>query len=145
MFDEEVMRRQFFWNLIDPYFTSREPRSRLDVLPKLFPLAIFYRNDFDLPYVDKKVSFKLENIAKSYGIDTTDAHDAYADCIFLYELIKQIKKNVPNYFEEIILTTNKKNCLKNLEKLKMKDLIQALKNSSKKPKVSGKTKLFYIV
>ncbi len=107
MFDEEVMRRQFFWNLIDPYFTSREPRSRLDVLPKLFPLAIFYKNDFDLPYIDKKVSFKLENIAKSYGIDTTDAHDAYADCIFLYELIKQIKKNVPNYFEEIILTTNK--------------------------------------
>ena len=58
-------------------------------------------------YIDKKVSFKLENIAKSYGIDTTEAHDAYADCIFLYELIKQIKKNLPNYFEEIISTTNK--------------------------------------
>ena len=107
MFDEEVMRRQFYWNLIDPYFTSREPRSRLDLLPKLFPLAIFYKADFNLPYIDKKVSFKLENIAKNYGIDTSHAHDAYADCIFLFELIKNIKNNVPNYFDEIISTTNK--------------------------------------
>ena len=43
-FDEEVMRRQFYWNLMDPYFTSKDGRSRLDLLVKLYPMNIFYED-----------------------------------------------------------------------------------------------------
>jgi exodeoxyribonuclease-1 len=113
-FDEEVMRRQFYWNLMDPYFTSKDGRSRLDLLVKLYPMNIFYEDSLNIPEINGKKSFKLENIIKSYGIDTADAHDAFTDCLFLYELLALIKNNAPNYFDEIISTTDKNKKIKHL-------------------------------
>ena len=34
-FDEEVMRRQFYWNLYDPYFTNTNGNTRLDLFLKI--------------------------------------------------------------------------------------------------------------
>ena len=42
-FDEELFRRQFYWNLIDPYLTTnRNGSSRIDLMVILFIIANFY-------------------------------------------------------------------------------------------------------
>ena len=58
-FDEEVMRRQFYWNLYDPYFTNTNGNSRLDLFLKMFVIAHFYKKDFPIPIKEDKLSLKL--------------------------------------------------------------------------------------
>jgi exodeoxyribonuclease-1 len=101
-FDEELIRRQFFWNLMDPYMTNTDGNTRLDLLPKLAPIYTFYRDQFFFPTVNGKVSFKLEAFAKALNIETANAHDALTDCIFLKELLKSIKDKLPNYFIDMM-------------------------------------------
>ena len=78
-FDEELIRRQFFWNLMDPYMTNTDGNTRLDLLPKLAPIYTFYRDQFFFPTVNGKVSFKLEAFAKALNIETANAHDDITD------------------------------------------------------------------
>ena len=51
-FDEEIMRRQFYWNLLDPYLTNTNGNSRLDILMKMYVIAFFYRNSFPIPFIE---------------------------------------------------------------------------------------------
>lgn len=81
-FDEEVMRRQFYWNLYDPYFTNTNGNLRLDLFLKMFVIAHFYKKEFPIPLNDSQISLKLEDLANALSIDTSNAHDALADCIF---------------------------------------------------------------
>ena len=101
-FDEELIRRQFFWNLMDPYITNTNGNTRLDLLPKLAPIYTFYRDQFSFPMVNGKVSFKLEAFAKELNIETANAHDALTDCIFLKGLLKSIKDKLPNYYLDMM-------------------------------------------
>ena len=115
-FDEEIIRRQFYWNLINPYITNTNGNARLDLLPKMYVLGKFYADKFTIPQINNKPSYKLELLAKSLGMNTAKAHDALADCIFLLELQKLIKDIAPNFYQEIILScskTNHKECLIN--------------------------------
>ena len=115
-FDEEVMRRQFYWNLYDPYFTNTNGNSRLDLFIKMAVVLHFYHTVFPIPVVDNQTSLKLEHLADSLDIDTDDAHDALADCHFLVQLMKKIKELLPNYYEEIINTTSKESLINSLKK-----------------------------
>ena len=113
-FDEEVIRRQFYWNLINPYITNTNGNARLDLLPKMYVLGKFYEDKFIIPQVNNKPSYRLELLAKSLGLDTADAHDALADCFFLLELQKLIKDISPTFYQETISScskTNHKECL----------------------------------
>jgi exodeoxyribonuclease-1 len=115
-FDEEIIRRQFYWNLINPYITNTNGNARLDLLPKMYVLGKFYADKFTIPQINNKPSYKLELLAKSLGMNTAKAHDALADCIFLLELQKLIKDIAPNFYQEIISScskTNHKECLIN--------------------------------
>ena len=114
-FDEEILRRQFYWNLFNPYFTNTNGNSRLDLLPKMYVIAKFYSDLITIPTIDGKQNFKLENFAKSLKIDTTDAHDALADCYFLKALLDKISKSVPNYYNEIVATTSKQDFISSLQ------------------------------
>ena len=69
---------------------------------KMYVIAKFYSDLITIPTIDGKQNFKLENFAKSLKIDTTDAHDALADCYFLKALLDKISKSVPNYYNEIV-------------------------------------------
>ena len=94
-FDEEVMRRQFYWNLFDPYFTNTNGNSRLDLYLKMQVIAHFYYQSFPIPQIDDQMSLKLEDIISNLLIDTKNAHDALADCEFLIHLIKSISEKLP--------------------------------------------------
>ena len=106
-FDEEVMRRQFYWNLYDPYFTNTNGNTRLDLFLKMYVIAHFYRHTFPIPEIDNQISLKLEDLVSNLSMDTKNAHDALADCEFLIHLIKTIAKKLPNYYKEILETTSK--------------------------------------
>ena len=114
-FDEEVMRRQFYWNLFDPYFTNTNGNTRLDLYLKMQVIAHFYYQSFAIPQVNNQISLKLEHIVSNFSIDTENAHDALADCEFLIHLLKLIAKKLPNFYKEILDTTSKDGYLKNLQ------------------------------
>ena len=111
-FDEEVMRRQFYWNLYDPYFTNTNGNTRLDLFLKMYVIAHFYRHTFPIPVIDNQISLKLEDLVSNLSMDTKNAHDALADCEFLIHLIKTIAKKLPNYYKEILETTSKEDFFK---------------------------------
>ena len=114
-FDEEVMRRQFYWNLYDPYFTNTNGNTRLDLFLKMFVIAHFYKKDFPIPLREDKLSLKLEDLAKALSLDVSNAHDALADCIFLKELMKSISVILPNYYKEIMSSISKDEVIKSLK------------------------------
>lgn len=114
-FDEEVMRRQFYWNLYDPYFTNTNGNLRLDLFLKMFVIAHFYKKEFPIPLNDSQISLKLEDLANALTIDTSNAHDALADCIFLKELMKAISITLPNYYNEIINNISKDDVIRSLK------------------------------
>ena len=118
-FDEEVMRRQFYWNLYDPYFTNTNGNTRLDLFLKIQVIAHFYRKIFPIPEVDNQLSLKLEDLVSNLSIDTENAHDALADCEFLIHLMKTIAQKLPNYYKEIIETTSKEGFFKKLNSNKV--------------------------
>ena len=106
-FDEEIMRRQFYWNLLDPYLTNTNGNSRLDVLMKMYVIAFFYQDSFPIPYKDDYISLKLEHFAEVFKINTANAHDALEDCEYLKQLLNEIKSLLPNFYNEFITTTSK--------------------------------------
>ena len=113
-FDEEVMRRQFYWNLYDPFLTNTKGNSRLDIYTKMSVIACFYHSKYALPKLEGQISLKLEHLAQKLGLDTDNAHDAVADCIFLKEVMFAIKKIAPYFYEEMMKTTAKTDLLQHL-------------------------------
>ena len=118
-FDEEVMRRQFYWNLYDPYFTNTNGNTRLDLFLKIQVIAHFYHQIFPIPEINNQLSLKLEDLVSNLSIDTENAHDALADCEFLIHLMKTIAQKLPNYYKEIIETTSKEGFFKKLNSNKV--------------------------
>ena len=118
-FDEEVMRRQFYWNLYDPYFTNTNGNTRLDLFLKIQVIAHFYHQIFPIPEINNQLSLKLEDLVSNLSIDTENAHDALADCEFLIHLMKAIAHKLPNYYKEIIETTSKEGFFKKLNSNKV--------------------------
>ena len=90
-FDEELFRRQFFWNLLPLYMTNTLGASRLDMLSTLQLVANFFPDSLNLPIFDEEdVSMKLTDWSQANSIEIENAHDALADCIQMHELAKLI-------------------------------------------------------
>lgn len=80
-YDEEIARRMYYMNLLDPYVTSGKNKIRVDYL--LMTRALAARNP-DVLVIPKradtgKPNFKLENIATANGFTGHNAHDALGD------------------------------------------------------------------
>ncbi len=90
-FDEELFRRQFFWNLLPLYMTNTLGASRLDMLSTLQLVANFFPESLNLPIFDEEdVSMKLTDWSQANSIEIENAHDALADCVQMHELAKLI-------------------------------------------------------
>ena len=107
-FDEELYRRQFYWNLLPPYITNTNGNGRSDLyflvilVSYLYPGFIkFNMNNYDLPIL------KLDQILPKIGIDVSDAHDALTDCEFMVHLIKCIYIEHSDLVEDFFLQATK--------------------------------------
>jgi exodeoxyribonuclease-1 len=109
MFDEELIRRQFFWNLLEPYTTNTNGNGRLDLMLMMHNIAAFFSEEISIPLFEggPGISYKLEHLAHEHGIDAGDAHDAIADCNLMIELCVIIQKKLPDLFQSFINTSTK--------------------------------------
>ena len=90
-FDEELFRRQFFWNLLPLYITNTLGASRLDMLSTLQLVANFFPQSLNLPLTEEgDISMKLTDWSNANSIEIENAHDALADCVQMLELAKLI-------------------------------------------------------
>ena len=114
-FDEELIRRQFFWNLLEPYTTNTNGNGRLDLMLMIHNIAAFFSNEIPMPLFNggPEISYKLEHLAQQHGIDAGDAHDAIADCNLMIDLCKIIRSKLPEVFQSFINISTKQG-IKNL-------------------------------
>ncbi|MDB4135820.1 exonuclease domain-containing protein [Gammaproteobacteria bacterium] len=103
-FDEELVRRQFFWNLLEPYTTNTNGNGRLDLMLMIHNIAAFFSDEISMPLFEggPGISYKLEHLALEHGIDAGDAHDAIADCNLMIEMCKIINEKLPELFQSFI-------------------------------------------
>lgn len=108
-FDEELIRRQFYWNLLDIYLTNTNGNGRLDMLLMMHALACFAPSALKIPLFEEgpNISLKLEDISKENGLNTSNAHDAMADCQFMIDLFKKIQAANPDFISYFISTSTK--------------------------------------
>jgi len=109
-FDEELFRRQFYWNLIDPYLTTnRNGSSRIDLMVILFIIANFYQEKINMPKdEDGNIRYKLGMVAEANGISSLNAHDAVVDCYLMINLVRLINKVAPEVWQSAIQASSKK-------------------------------------
>ena len=114
-FDEELIRRQFWCNLLEPYVTNTNQNGRLDLMLMIHNIASFFSEEISIPFFQEgpTLSIKLEHLAKEHGIDVSDAHDAISDCKFMIGLCEVIKNKIPEVFDSFINTSTKEG-IKNL-------------------------------
>ena len=108
-FDEELIRRQFWCNLLEPYITNTNQNGRLDLMLMIHNIASFFSDEISIPFFEDgpTLSIKLEHLANEHGIDVTDAHDAISDCKFMIGLCKVIKERIPEVFDSFIEISTK--------------------------------------
>ena len=65
-FDEELVRRQFWLNLLEPYTTNTNGNGRLDLMLMIHNIASFFSEEISMPLFDggPGISYKLEHLAK---------------------------------------------------------------------------------
>ena len=114
-FDEELIRRQFWCNLLEPYITNTNQNGRLDLMLMIHNIAPFFSQEISIPLFEEgpALSIKLEHLADEHGIDVSDAHDAISDCKFMIGLCQVIKQQIPEVFDSFLNISTKEG-IKNL-------------------------------
>tara|TARA_Y100001954_G_scaffold193999_1_gene209321 strand:+ start:1 stop:1179 length:1179 start_codon:yes stop_codon:yes gene_type:complete len=108
-FDEELIRRQFWYNLFEPYVTNTNQNGRLDLMLMMHCIASFFYDEFAIPSFEDgpDLSLRLEHIALEHDIDVTNAHDAVSDCKFMIDICIKIKDNIPDVLNSFIKISTK--------------------------------------
>ena len=111
-FDEELFRRQFYWNLYDPYMTNTNGANRIDLMVIIMIIANFYSDQINFPTDDDgKIKYKLELLAEKNGISAQNAHDAVVDCYLMINLLRVIKEKIPEVWNSAVLASSKSGCI----------------------------------
>ena len=108
-YDEELIRRQFYWNLFESYLTNTNGNSRLDILLMMHNVAAFFPDLLNIPlYKDgPAISLKQADIAEANGIEIGDAHDAIADCKLMISLLEIINNQKPELIDFFLSISSK--------------------------------------
>ena len=108
-YDEELVRRQFYWNLFESYLTNTNGNSRLDLLLMMNNVAAFFPDLLNIPLHDggPAISLKQADLAEANGIEIGDAHDAIADCKLMISLLEIINKKKPELLDFFLSISSK--------------------------------------
>ena len=108
-YDEELVRRQFYWNLFESYLTNTNGNGRLDILLMMNNVAAFSPDVLNIPLFNggPGISLKQADIAEANGIEIGDAHDAIADCKLMIGLLKQINAKKPELIDFFLSISTK--------------------------------------
>ena len=108
-YDEELVRRQFYWNLFESYLTNTNGNGRLDILLMMNNIAAFAPDVLNIPLFNggPGVSLKQADIAEANGIEIGDAHDAIADCKLMISLLEKINARKPELIDFFLSISTK--------------------------------------
>ena len=102
-YDEEIARRMYYMNLLDPYVTSGKNKIRVDYL--LMTRALAARNPAVLVIPTRadtgKPNFKLENIATANGFTGHNAHDALGDVRATIHMARFVRDTDRSLFDHV--------------------------------------------
>jgi exodeoxyribonuclease-1 len=92
-FDDEFLRFSFYRNLLTPYTHQYAKQcGRLDIYPMTVLYYLFKHDILNWPYIEDKISLKLENISAENNLMTGAAHDAMVDVEATLKLAKLLKQ-----------------------------------------------------
>ena len=107
-FDDELLRKEFFRGIRDPYITNKSPNKRHDGLniargayaidPTILETEINEKNN---------PVFKLESLSRMNGFDSSDAHSAFFDATLTMKILKLIKKKQPDTWNMFLRTASR--------------------------------------
>lgn len=89
-FDDELLRFSFYRNLLPPYTHQFANNcSRMDIYPIALLYYLFKPEIINWPFLDGKISLKLENLITANDLVKGQAHDAMVDVIATLELARK--------------------------------------------------------
>jgi len=107
-FDDELLRKEFFKGIRDPYVTNKSPNKRHDGIniargayaidPKILETEINEKNN---------PVFKLESLSRMNGFDSSDAHSAFFDATLTMKILKLIKEKQPATWNMFLRTASR--------------------------------------
>ena len=108
-YDEELIRRQFYWNLFESYLTNTNGNSRLDLFLMMQNIAAFSPDLLNIPLYEDgpAISLKQADLAEANGIEIGDAHDAIADCKLMISLLKIVDEKKPELIDFFLSISSK--------------------------------------
>lgn len=115
-FDEPLVQRAFWQNLLPPYLTVTRGNSRSDLLSLVRVCAKIAAHALKIPNAASgKPLFKLDRLAPLNGFAHANAHDALGDVEATIHIAKIIQNRVPKLWAEAISSSDKTNSRKILD------------------------------
>ena len=107
-FDDEVIRKEFFKTLREPYITNTKGNVRHDAL-NIVRAAFAVNPEVLNTELNHKgnISMKLESLGRMNGYDTEAAHSALFDSELCGKILSEIKKKQTNLWDDYLRTSSK--------------------------------------
>jgi len=106
-FDEHFLRQIFYQSLLPPYLTNTGGNCRSDSLRIVQTVSLFEPDAINIPIVNNKKIFKLDQLAPANGFEHANAHDALADVEATLFICKLIEEEAPEIWSNFIRFSNK--------------------------------------
>ena len=108
LFDDEIMRREFFKSLRKPYLMNTEGNSRHDALTMIKAAFAIDENVLKTELNPKgNKSMKLESLTRLNGFDSKDSHAALIDAVNTFKILRLLKDKQPDLWHEYLKTKSK--------------------------------------
>lgn len=103
-FDEEILRHEFWKNLLDPYVTSRKGNLRADVIQMARAAVAADPSVLEIPInpATGHPIYRLETIAPLNGFEGHDAHDALGDVRATIFIARLIMDRAPEVWQQML-------------------------------------------
>ena len=107
-FDSEVIRKEFFKSLKDPYIEITNGNQRHDALNVVRAAFALDEKILNSELNEKgNISMKLESLARLNGFDAKDSHSALVDTENTCNVLGLIKQKQPNLWNHYLKTASK--------------------------------------
>ena len=112
IFDDELLRHNFYQSLLNPYITTSNENSRVDLWKITCALAPLELDIIKIPKNSKtgKNALSLEALSKENNIEHKLAHDALSDVMATMGLAKIIQNKDPLFWETCLKARSLKTC-----------------------------------
>ena len=108
LFDDEIIRREFFKSLRKPYLMNTEGNSRHDALTMVKAAFAIDENVLKTELNPKgNKSMKLESLTRLNGFDSKDSHAALIDATNTVNILGLLKNKQPDLWHEYLKTKSK--------------------------------------